>query len=115
MREFLGSPIWQFLGVIFAFLAIILTIALYLKQRQHKALSFRVLSDTTLLSVEDDIKGRVKIFFDDQQIDEVSLFILEIVNSGNASIAKDDYEQPVTLNLNEGAIILSSEVVKTVP
>ncbi len=115
MRELLSSPIWQFVGVILALLATILSVAIYYKQRQFKSLSFAIISLTPLLDVRGEIKGKVKILYDDQPVQEVHLAIIELFNSGNLPIVSNDYEYPVLFSFGENTIVLSSEIISTIP
>jgi hypothetical protein len=107
--------VWQFVGTVLALLAILLSLILYYKQRQKKALSYEVLSATPLLSVGGEIKGRVKILFDDEPVEDVGLFIVKIRNSGSVPIIKTDYEHRIKLNFGENIKILSSEIIETKP
>jgi hypothetical protein len=106
---------WQFVGTIFAFLAILLSIFLYLKQRQKKLLSYKVISSTPLLSVGGEIKERVKILFDNEPVEAVSLFVVEVKNSGTSPIVNNDYEHRLKIFFGEKARILSSEIISTDP
>jgi len=115
VREFFSNPIWTFLGVILALLAIIFSIVLYFLQRQNKEVSYQILSFTPLLSVEDEIKGRVKILFDQQPVEEVYLIILRITNAGRIPITKADFDEPIRISFGKGAKILSWEIIETIP
>lgn len=115
MRELLNSPMWQFVGVVLAFVALIVSILVFLKQRQRKELQYALINLTPLLSVEEELRGRVRILFDEQPVDNVYLVVLELFNSGNNPIATDDYEQPITLGFGENAQVLSSQIMRTVP
>jgi hypothetical protein len=113
--EILSSPIWQFVGVVLAVLAIAISVFLYFKQRQFKSLSYAIVSITPLLSVHDEVRRRVKILYDEQPIQDVHLALIELFNSGKLPIASSDYEHPVTFDFGKNVKILSSEIIRTSP
>ena len=115
MPDILYSPIWQFVGAIFALLAILLTLSLYLKQRRRKALAYVVISSADLLSIEEGIRRRVKILFDDAPVESVRLIIIKLVNPGELPISKDDYESPVQFRFGKNSTVLSYEIIHKVP
>ena len=115
MHDFFSSPIWQFVGVVFALFAIVLSLIVFFKQRQRKRLDYDILSSTPLLSVREDIRGRVEILFDKQPVEEVQLFIVKLTNTGNIPITKHDFEEPVTLTFGVDARLLTAEIIETSP
>jgi hypothetical protein len=62
MFEFLADPVWQFLiGAVIAIATIVISIIIHLKQRNHKSLSYEILSNTDLLSVEEQTKNDIQL------------------------------------------------------
>lgn len=118
MWDILRDPMWQFIGAILAAAAIFISIALYLRQRRRKDLSYEIVSRTPLLSVStraQEIKKQLQILFNGKPVQQVHLIVIKIINSGNMPILSTDYERPVSLNLGEEAQILTAEVVETDP
>lgn len=110
------EQIWQFvIATVIALLAIIVSILIYLKQRQRKALSYKILTNTPLLGIEEKIKGKLQILFDDKPVEDVNLIEIIIINSGNIPILITGYEHPISLSFDEKTKILTSEVFKTNP
>lgn len=66
--------------------------AIYFKQRQRKNISFEVLSNSSLLSVQDEIKKDVQILYKGKLVQQVNLILLRLVNSGNVPILSVDFE-----------------------
>lgn len=112
MIEIIRDPMWQFIGVI---LVIIIPLILYLVQRRRKALSWEIISNTPLLSIDDEIRGNLQVLFDGKPVQDVQLIIVEIINSGNVAIKSTDYERPINLDFGENAHILTAEVTETTP
>ena len=115
MSEIVRDPLWQFIGAALTLMTIIVAILLYWLQRRRKALSYEIVTSTPLLSVEEEIKGRVQILFDNKPIKDVHLIVVRIINSGNLPIVSADYEFPVSLSFGENSQILSCEVSETNP
>ena len=112
MLEILRDSIWQF---ILGFIALALTIIFYWKQTQRKNLSFEVLYNTNLLSIDDVIKGKTQILYEGQLVQNVRLYAIKLINSGNVAILDTDYVRPVYLDFGNDSSILSAKVAKTSP
>ena len=116
MLEIIRDPLWQFVTVvIIAIIAIIVTIILYLIQRRRKSLSWEIISNTPLLSIDEEIRGNLQVLFAGKPVQDVQLIILKIINSGNVPIKSTDYERPINLKLGENALILTAKVTEKNP
>lgn len=111
MLDILRDSIWQFIGAILALIAIILILV----QRKRKALSYKIISNTPLVKIKEDIKGRLQVLFDEKPVENIYLIIINFINSGNLPIKSADYESPVNLNFNEDVQLLTAEVIDTNP
>jgi hypothetical protein len=105
---------WQFWGVVVGLVAILITVILFLAQRSKKRLAYYLLTETPLLSVDDEIKGKIKIRYGRKSIQNIHLVLLYIWNKGNVDIATSDYEQPIVFSFPDSEI-LSAEVVEVSP
>ena len=115
MIEIIRDPIWQFIGVILAVVAIIITVIFFLYQRQKKAISWQIISNTPLLKIDDDIKRNLQVLYSGKPVQDIQLIIARIINTGNVSIKSTDYEGPINLNFGKNAQILTAEITKTSP
>jgi uncharacterized protein YjeT (DUF2065 family) len=86
-----------------------------MKQRQRKSLSYQIVSNTPLLSVEEEIKKDLVIRYRGKEVQKVDLVVVRIVNTGNLPIAAKDFDRPITLDLGEGAQILTAEISERKP
>lgn len=93
----------------------IVAVVIYFLQKQKKKLSFRILSNTSLLSVEEEIKKDIEISYKGKPVKEVQLIILKFFCLGNISIKTGDYETPITINLGKEAQILSAQILEKKP
>ena len=113
--EFLRDPFWQFIGAVLALIAIAVSVVLYLLQRKRKVLAYEIVSRTPLLSVKEEVKGRVQITFDGQPVSDATMVILKLLNSGNVPILPFDFLRPVNIGFGKDAQILSAEIIETNP
>lgn len=113
MVEALRDPSVQTLIAIAALVVTIVSIVV--SRRNRKRLSYRVVFQQRLLSVEEDLAGRVQVTFDGNPVQDVRMILIYLRNSGNVPIEESDYIQPLGFRFGKEARILSAEVVKTKP
>jgi hypothetical protein len=83
--------------------------------RQRKEFSYRIISDYPLFDVNKQFSDRVKILFDDKQVDRVSLVVVEFLNNGWMPIKATDFEVPVEVCFGEKSEIMNVEIIKRHP
>jgi hypothetical protein len=115
MSEILRDPLWTFVGAVLAVLAVVVTIFIYFAQRKIKKLSYEIISNTQLLGVKDEIQGKVKVLYNDEEVKNVHLLTVRFLNAGNQSIVTSDYERPVSIGVNANAKILTYEILEQDP
>ena len=115
MDELIRDPLWTFVGVIFALLAVVVTISIFLAQRKKKRLSYEITSNTQLLGVKEEIQGKVKVLYEGNEVKNVHLLTLKFTNSGNQPISSNDYERPLNISVNNEATILTYEIIDEEP
>lgn len=115
MFDILRDPMWQFVAVILGILAILISYILYRKQGQKKALEYEIISSTPLLSMEEEVKGKLQILFDEEPVKQVHLIQVMIFNSGNVPILSTDFKRPVGVSFGKEAQILTAEVAEVNP
>lgn len=102
--------------IIIGVLTIFTSILLWVFQRKTKKLSYEILSEVNLLSYEEEISERLKIFFDNEPVQNLSLIFIRILNSGHIPITSPDYETSINLMFgNENSKIISYEIVDKSP
>ena len=117
MIDILRDSIWQFVGAIISVLALIVAIIFFYLQRTRKAISYEIISDVAVLSIREELDGKIELLYERIPVQNVHLIIVKIYNSGNISIRPEDYDEkhPITILLNEESEILSEEIVKMYP
>jgi hypothetical protein len=103
-----SDPGW--IGVLIGILAIIVTvitsIVISQKQRMRKEITFGIISATPVLSVNEEVKSKVLVFYDGKPIRDMLLIVLRLWNSGNVSVLPTDYVETITFDFGTGAEIL---------
>src|SRR5438445_4223381 len=105
--DFLRDPLWQFIGVIVALIAIFLTIA----QRSRKEIVYEVVSDTPILSVRGEIKDQIQVLYKGKPLADARLIILRVWNLGNTPISLNDYVEPINFDFGQKAEILDADIL----
>jgi hypothetical protein len=98
-----------------AFAAICVTLLLSLFNRKRKALSYRVLRNQPLFRLPERYRNRVQITVDGVIFQDVSLVIIEVANTGNEAIKREDFDTPLTFSFGPGSEVLSAQLLGTTP
>ena len=112
MIQILRDNIWTF---IFGILGIGLAVYFYLRQRQRKSLSYRVLAKTPLFIMDESVKGRLHVTLDGNPVIEPYLVLLKIINDGNTPITSADFEKPLSFSFGGETSIKSREITDSFP
>ena len=111
----LRDPMWQFVGALLGLLAVVVSIYLFVLGRRQRSLSYDVLMSTPLLTVNEVLKGKIQITYEETPVQNVHLLILRIRNDGSTPITPDDFVEPLHFSFRDDLKILSTEVAETVP
>jgi len=115
MLEFFRDPAWQFVGVVLAVAALAATFLVFWLQRQRKTLSYEVISKNQLLTVREELEGRLQVLYDGHPARDICLLIVKFVNSGNVPVSTTDYERPLSLSTGITSKILSAVITDVDP
>jgi ABC-type antimicrobial peptide transport system permease subunit len=102
-------------GIIIAVITVIVTLLLYHLQKQKKLIGFRILSNTSLLSVQEEIKEDITILYKGRQVKQVQLIVIKFMVLGNISIKYEDFDTPIKINIGEDTQIISAEILDKNP
>lgn len=104
--DILRDPMWQFGGVFFSlmisFVALVISIRIYQKQRRLKEITYEVIANTSSQSAPNASTGQHSL-------------ILKLWNSGNVPILPTDYVSPIVFEFGMGTQVLDTSVVETTP
>jgi hypothetical protein len=110
ITQYLRDSLWQSIGVF-----ITLGTTFWLTSRNKKMLSYEVISKNQLLSVDEQVAGKLRIFYEDQPTQDLCLLVIKLSNSGNTAISAKDFEEKITLSTGENSKILSVTVIEKIP
>jgi phosphate transport system substrate-binding protein len=94
-----------------AIAAIAVTIAIYFLNRKRKALWFDVVRNDKLFLLDEELRTRVQVTVDGRLVSDVSLVIIDIVNTGSEPIRKDDFDKPLSFDFGNDAEVISARVL----
>jgi len=109
------DTIWQFVGVVLALVSIFVTVYFSISQYRKKSLVYVVMAETPLLTVNEELKSKIQVLYQDKPIQDVHLIVLKILNSGQIPILEKDFESSLTFQFGKTANILSAEIIETSP
>ena len=110
-----GDPIWQFIGVILAVVAILATFIIYYLQKERKRLSYQILNENRILTFSEELEGRLQVLFEGNPTNDISLLVIKITNTGNKAITATDYETPIKFHTGNDSKILSAAITSVNP
>jgi len=112
--EFFRDPIWTFVaccaGVLGVFVPLLFTMLL-----NRKRIVCEVLSNSTIISVAEDVKKRIKIAIDGNEIENASLISLRFTNSGFTSVKEGDYAENINITFSPETEILEANITDVNP
>lgn len=98
------AVITLFVGVIIAFL-----------QRKKKAITYEVISRDQLLTISEEIEGKLQVLYEGQVVRDIRLFVVMLKNTGNVAITIADYERPLSILTGSSSKILSAVITEVNP
>jgi len=105
----------EWIGVGVSIIFGIITLLVYLNGKQYKLLSHQIISEYPLVSIDEEVRGKLQILLDNNPVENLHLLLIKFMNTGNLPIAASDYERPITIQLQNAAYVLSAEVVEAFP
>lgn len=92
-----------------------ISIFLFLHYQKKKKLRFLVDQSLSLVKIKESYKDKIKISYNDMIVNNLSLVQLNIQNSGNSSISKEDIKVPIKIEFAEGVRIIDDKVISKKP
>jgi hypothetical protein len=92
----------------------IITYWIFRKQRIKKEISYQIISDAPIASINKEVADRVEVTFDGKPVKDMSLLVLKIWNSGNVAVKTEDYFEPINYEF-AGRTVVGSDLLSTEP
>jgi hypothetical protein len=97
--DVLRDGIWQFVGVLLAVAAILVSLWGLLRQRNRKILVYNI-EFTSVLSVHSELKDDLRIIYRDRPVESAFIATITIRNVGDIPITRVDFDEPVSIALD---------------
>lgn len=103
-------------GIVAVLIALIVPVLLFIKGKNRKELSYEIISNTPLITSDEEIRKKFKIVFEDEEIKEdVSLVLVRIVNTGNVSIKKEEFIEDIVIGGDRKFKVFTADLKETSP
>jgi hypothetical protein len=112
LEEIARDPLWQFVGVVVALVAIAVMVWQSLRSTHRIAFEYRI---DSLATVADAAAGDVQILFKGQPVDHVQLVLIRLINIGSQAVRAADFEDRLRVRFGPDAQALNAEVAARNP
>lgn len=92
-------PILSVIGLIFTFYTYF--------NNKYKELSYEIGSVVPITNLDKVADTRIKVFFEDKQVSNISLMTFKFTNTGNQAIDNSDFKKPLLIKTKDKANILA--------
>jgi hypothetical protein len=107
MIEMLRDAVWQFIGVILALLALLVSIWIYIRQKTRKVLVWDSRRVIPLLNIDKSVQDEMQIIFRGHAVREAYMVSITFANRGNVPITRQDYDNNAAITISVGGEIVS--------
>lgn len=115
MLELLRDPLWQFVGAVLAVAALFASFLTYQLQRSRRGVTYEVISRTNLLTVREELEGKLQVLYEGEPAKSLTLIVLKVWNSGNQPILSADFERPISFCTGKASRLLTAAVTQLEP
>lgn len=78
-------------------------------------MGYEIVTDESLLTIDKELQGKIKVIYENNPIEDISLLVIKFLNQGNEPIKSDDFEEPITMSFSPNVGILSVELKQADP
>jgi hypothetical protein len=107
------QTIW--IPILLALLTILVMVMLHIRSKRKKKLICKLFPSLSLVDVRTEVKDKIKIYYNDDLVENLSMTKVKIRNTGNLSIRKEDIIKPLEFNFGEKLSVIDSSVIDTEP
>ena len=109
------SWITMLLASIAIIVAIVVPLILYLLSKQKKKLICKLFPSLSLVDVQTQVKDRIKIYYNEKLVEDLSMTIIKVRNNGNQPIREKDIVKPLEISFSENLTVVDYSVINTEP
>jgi hypothetical protein len=87
----------------------------FLLNRKRKALTYEILSMTRVLTMKEEVAGRIKILFDETPVSDVGIVRIRLTNTGTEAIRESEFVRPISFSVSKDAYIIEADITHKAP
>lgn len=116
MIDFFRDPIWQFVGAVISFAALLVAVIAVRFQLLRKSLAWsNTINRDVFFLFDDRLKDRLKISLDGEPIRNLSTLDVTIFNDGNVAVTPTDFIAPLEITFPDEVRVFAHSVVESSP
>ncbi len=109
------DPVWTFVGVALTLASLIAGYVISTLRSTRKALAYEMVYQDCLLEGNRNVRDSFQVLYEGKEVQDPSLVVIAIYNSGNTPRLLSDYDQPVRVDFGQATEILSADVYAMEP
>jgi len=113
--EILRDAIWQFIGAILGLVGTVVSVILAFRLQPRKSLSCSIIHRSKLVSIKREVEHKLRVYYEGKAVQNLSLVVIRIQNTGNQPIVANDFVEPVEIALESTVDIIDGEIGGTRP
>jgi hypothetical protein len=113
--EVIGAVQTIWIPIVLALLTILVMVMLHIRSKRKKELICKLFPSLSLVDVRTEVKDKIKIYYNDDLVENLSMTKVKIRNNGNLSIRKEDIIKPLEFNFGEKLSVIDYSAIDTEP
>jgi hypothetical protein len=105
----------EIISVLLAIVAILVSPLVYMISKQKKRLRCVIFPFLSLIDVREEAKSKIKIYYNEDLVENLSLMKIEIKNTGNQSINREAIVNPIEFKFDKKSSLIDYSVANTEP
>ncbi|MBS1734095.1 MAG: hypothetical protein JST02_12435 [Bacteroidetes bacterium] len=96
-------------------ISVFVSFYIYIRQKSKKLIGFEKIVDYDLLSIKDELKGKILVKYNNQEATNLRVLIIKIVNYGNTPITLSDFEENIIFSFDDTVKVIDAEILEKHP
>ena len=115
MISWIKKHFWQIIGTLIAVIGIFGAYDVYFRSKQIKELKVITSLPLSLVNINPEAANDIQVLYKGKPVNNISLFQVQITNTGNQPILETEYNKPLTLLFTPNNEILDAAVISSNP
>ncbi|MGB7531469.1 MAG: hypothetical protein WA977_00625 [Halobacteriota archaeon] len=105
----------SWITILLASIAIVVPIILYILSKRKKKLTCKLFPSLSLVDVRTEVKDKIKIYYNENLVENLSMMKVKVRNKGNLPIQKEEIVKPLEFNFGKNLSVIDYSVINTEP